>query len=136
MKVRAQFANLTSSSRTAAALLVGAALVASLGGAALYKASEKTVLLSVDGRVRPVRSHSATVGDVLAAAGLRVREHDLLAPGADEKVADGGSVSLRRGRSLELTFPFAQLAYAHRGPVASQHLFEPVPVGGRHRGEV
>ena len=108
MKVRAQLANLTPSSRTAAALLVGAALVASLGGAALYKASEKTVLLSVDGQVRPVRSHSATVGDVLAAAGLRVREHDLLAPGADEKVADGGSVSLRRGRSLELTVDGAE----------------------------
>ena len=89
--------------RVAAAILAGVALTASLGGAALYKATEKTVQLSVDGKLRLVSSHAGTVQGMLAAAGLTVGPHDLLAPNASEAIADGGAISLRRGRSLELT---------------------------------
>lgn len=91
------------SSRATAAVVAGVALTAALGGAALYKATESTVQLSVDGQVRLVGSHASTVRGVLAAAGLTVGVHDLLAPNADEAIASGGSISLRRGRTLELT---------------------------------
>ena len=83
--------------------MAGVALTAALGGAALYKASEKTVQLRIDGHLQQVSSHADTVRGVLTAAGLTVGAHDLLAPNGDETIADGGSISLRRGRTLDLT---------------------------------
>ena len=109
---RSRFAVLTHrpAARSAAAALMAVALVASLGSAAAYKASEKTVQLSVDGKVRSVSSHATTVQEVLASAGLLVGEHDLLAPAASEPIANGESISLRRGRNLQLTVDGASRA--------------------------
>ena len=90
-------------SMSAVAILAGVALVGSISGAAVYKASEKTVQLSVDGQVRSVSSHAGTVGEVLAAAGLTAGAHDLLAPNAGEQITDGQAITLRRGRDLQLT---------------------------------
>ena len=73
-----------------------------VGGTSAWSITTKTVNLSVDGTVREVRLHGGTVHDVLAAAGLRAGEHDLLAPAANAPVDDGDRVALRRGRLLSL----------------------------------
>jgi uncharacterized protein YabE (DUF348 family) len=89
--------------RRPAALLLQSAVLASLvGGTAAWSMTTKTVTVSVDGQAREVRTHGTTVRDVLAAAGLRAGEHDLLAPEAAAQVDDGDRVVLRRGRELQL----------------------------------
>ena len=88
--------------RPAALLLQAAVLLALIGGTAAWSITTKTVAVSVDGKVREVRTHGSTVRDVLAAAGLRAGKHDLLAPSADSQVDDGDRIALRRGRELAL----------------------------------
>ena len=83
-------------------LVAGVALTALLGGAAAWSATGSTAVLSVDGQSREVDFRGRTASDVVEAAGLVVGEHDRLVPGADTKVEDGETISLRRGRELEL----------------------------------
>lgn len=83
-------------------VVAGVSLVALLTGGVAYSATGKTADLAVDGQRSDVDFRGETVADVLAAAGLEVGEHDLLVPSADTPVEDGESVSLRRGRPLEL----------------------------------
>ena len=61
-----------------------------------------TAVLSVDGKSREVDFRGDTAADVVEAAGLSVGEHDRLVPAAGTEVGDGETVSLRRGRELEL----------------------------------
>ena len=88
--------------RPAALAFQAAVLALLVGGTSAWSITTKTVSLSVDGTVREVRLHGGTVHDVLAAAGLRAGEHDLLAPAADARVEDGDRVALRRARLLSL----------------------------------
>ncbi len=88
--------------RPAAVALQSALLVALVGGTTAWSITEKTVHLSVDGSARSVTLHGGTVRDVLAAAGLQVRSHDLVSPSLDSPVADGARVALRRSRELTL----------------------------------
>ena len=44
-----------------------------------------------------------TVGDVLDSEGIELGEHDVVAPGVDEKVTDGSRITVRFGRPLELS---------------------------------
>lgn len=83
-------------------VVAGVSLVALLTGGVAYSATGKTANLAVDGQGSEVDFRGETVGDVLAAADLEVGEHDLLVPSAETAVEDGESVSLRRGRPLEL----------------------------------
>ena len=89
-------------SLTAAAVLV----LALLGASTAWVLSARTVTLTVDGAPRSVSLHGllhrSTVADVLAAEHLTAGPHDLLAPAADRRVADGSTVALRRGRELQL----------------------------------
>jgi uncharacterized protein YabE (DUF348 family) len=89
-------------SRPLALALQSAVLVGLLGGAAGYAVTEKSVAVSVDGVSRTVTTHGGRVQDALAAAGLSAGPHDLLAPAADSKLADGDHIALRRGRELSL----------------------------------
>jgi resuscitation-promoting factor RpfB len=88
--------------RPAVAALQGATLLALVGGTTAWSLTEKTVQVSVDGQVRTVSFHGDTVADALREAGLRVGQHDLLAPAAGTELEDGGTVALRRGRELRL----------------------------------
>ena len=84
-------------------VVVGVTLTAVLASGAAWSATGKTATLSVDGQSREVDFRGATVADALASAGLSAGEHDLLTPSAATKLADGETVSLRRGRELQLT---------------------------------
>ncbi len=89
--------------RPAVPVALGVTLTAVLAGGAAWSATGKTATLSVDGQSREVDFRGATVADALASAGLSAGEHDLLVPSATSKIGDGETVSLRRGRELELT---------------------------------
>ena len=84
-------------------VVVGVTLTAVLASGAAWSATGKTATLSVDGQSREVDFRGATVADALASAGLSAGEHDLLVPSATTALGDGETVSLRRGRELELT---------------------------------
>lgn len=94
--------SLSLSRRGAVLLAAGLALVALLGTSTAWVLSGKTVTLTVDGTSRSVSLHGDTVADVLRAEKLTAGPHDLLAPAADRKIADGSTVALRRGRELQL----------------------------------
>lgn len=82
---------------TAAVLTVGSA-----AGGSAYVADRTAVTLTVDGVAQRVTTRGDRVGDVLATAGLRLGEHDVLVPAADRELVRGGTVALRRGRELRL----------------------------------
>ena len=81
------------------AVVATAAVVGSLVG---YSVLSATVQLTVDGESRQVSAVGNTVEDVLAAEGIEISEHDLVAPGLDEPVSDGSHVTVRFGRPVEL----------------------------------
>jgi resuscitation-promoting factor RpfB len=83
--------------------LVAAVVVALAGTTAGYAALSKSVTVSLDGQPREVTAMGGTVGDVLAAEGIEVGKHDIVAPSVDEEVADGSRISVRFGRPLELS---------------------------------
>ena len=89
-------------SRSTLVPVVGTALTALLAGGVAWSLTGSTALLSVDGQSREVDFRGDTAADVVEAAGLAVGEHDRLVPAAGTEVADGETVSLRRGRELEL----------------------------------
>jgi uncharacterized protein YabE (DUF348 family) len=80
--------------------VVLAALVATLVG---YRGLGSTVRLTVDGETRDLTSTGDTVGEVLAAEGIEIGAHDLVAPGVDEQVDDGSHITVRLGREVALT---------------------------------
>ncbi|MCU1674315.1 MAG: Transglycosylase domain protein [Frankiales bacterium] len=88
--------------RPAALVLQTAVLTALVGGASAWTMTTKTVTVSLDGRLREVRTHGGTVADALTAAGLSAGPHDLLAPSAEAPLDDGDRIALRRGRQLQL----------------------------------
>ena len=89
-------------SRSTLVPVVGTALTALLAGGVAWSLTGSTAVLSVDGQSREVDFRGDTAADVVEAAGLSVGKHDRLVPAAGTEVGDGETVSLRRGRELEL----------------------------------
>ena len=90
-------------SKTILVSLVTAVILALAGTTYGYNAMSKEVTLSLDGEPQQVTTMDSTVGDILESEGVEIGEHDLVAPGLDEKVDDGSSISVRFGRPVELT---------------------------------
>jgi len=87
-----------------AILVLVAAIVASVAVTGIgYAALTKKVTLSLDGKAQTVRSMGGTVGDVLEGEGIKVSEHDVVAPDLDTKVADGTRIAVRFGRPLDVS---------------------------------
>ncbi|MEV4175576.1 ubiquitin-like domain-containing protein [Nonomuraea sp. NPDC049709] len=63
----------------------------------------KEVIVVVDGERTPVRAFGGTVAEVLADAGVPVEYGDVVRPSAQEAVADGTTIEVRRARPLTLT---------------------------------
>lgn len=61
------------------------------------------VTLEVDGVALPVSGFNSTVSDVLGAAGVELAAHDLVAPAADQTVADGQTIVVRTAKPYTLT---------------------------------
>ena len=86
-------------------LLAGlvAAVVLALGATFVgYSAMAKTVTLSLDGQADQVTATGNTVGDVLAAQGIKVGPHDIVAPSLDQSISDGDRITVRFGKPLAL----------------------------------
>jgi uncharacterized protein YabE (DUF348 family) len=80
----------------------GATALALAGGSFGYAALDKDVTLSVDGATTEVSTMSSTVGDVLQKQGITVTEHDVVAPAATAKVADGTRIAVQYGRQVKV----------------------------------
>ncbi len=81
----------------AAALVVALAVV---GYLALNRT--RTVTLSLDGEVTTLETAAGTVAEVLAAEGLAVGAHDVVAPDLDAAINDGTRIAVKFGRPLTL----------------------------------
>jgi uncharacterized protein YabE (DUF348 family) len=84
-------------------LVLGLTALAVLGGQHAYAASATAVTVSVDGHRTTVRTHGATVRDVLHQARLAVGAHDLLVPSPGTRLNDRTTIVLRRGREMQLS---------------------------------
>jgi uncharacterized protein YabE (DUF348 family) len=104
--VRPKFLHFLTVSSTRPRLFVALATVVALaigGTVAGYAALTTSYQLTVDGETREVSTTGDTVAEVLAAEGIEVSEHDLVAPELDEPVAEGSRIVVRFGRPVELT---------------------------------
>ena len=109
-----KLAHLTRRLTQSRALMIGLATVVVLavaGTTAGYAALNKSVTLSLDGRSQNVTAIGGTVGDVLDSEGITLGEHDVVAPGLDEKVTDGSRITVRFGRPLELSVDGTEQTY-------------------------
>ncbi|MFJ8363051.1 ubiquitin-like domain-containing protein [Streptomyces sp. NPDC093984] len=73
------------------------------GGTTAFVASDKAVELTVDGRTRTLHTFASDVGELLAQQGVKVGDHDLVAPAPGTPLASGDEVAVRYGRPLRLT---------------------------------
>jgi uncharacterized protein YabE (DUF348 family) len=89
--------------RLVARLLQAIVVTALVGGTTAFVAFDKTVTVSVDGKVSEVRSFGRTVGDVLAHQGIAVGPHDLVVPQPGEQLESGEQILVRFGRPVDLT---------------------------------
>jgi uncharacterized protein YabE (DUF348 family) len=89
--------------RLVARLLQAVVVTALVGGTTAFVAFDKTVTVSVDGKVSEVRSFGRTVGDVLAHQGIAVGPHDLVVPQPGERLESGEEIMVRFGRPVDLT---------------------------------
>ena len=78
----------------------GVALTGIVAGSVAFASFDKSVDLTVDGRTRAVHSFGASVGEVLASAGVTVGPHDIVSPRASDAVQDGARIVVRYGRKL------------------------------------
>lgn len=121
-------------------------LVGLLGGSFTYFLAQKTVVLTVDGQPRQVRTYASTVAELLAGQGLHPAAHDVVLPTPDAPLASGDTVVLNRARPLALTVDgvrrqlyttarsvdgaLAELGYRADGLVLSASRSERLPLGG------
>lgn len=81
----------------------GAILATGVGFFGVNQALGKDITLDIDGARQTIRTTDATVGEVLADKKIRLGEHDLLAPGANERLSNGSLVTIRYGRPVTIT---------------------------------
>ncbi|HEY0189166.1 MAG TPA: ubiquitin-like domain-containing protein [Cellulomonas sp.] len=80
----------------------GVALALVAAGTTAFAGLHKDVTLEVDGSPIEVSAFGRTVGQVLASADITIGEHDLVAPGVGETIADGGEIVVRHGHEIEV----------------------------------
>ncbi|MEU9418792.1 ubiquitin-like domain-containing protein [Streptomyces sp. NPDC048272] len=73
------------------------------GGTTAFVAADKAVRLTVDGVPRSLHTFADGVDELLAAEGLGVGPHDLVAPARGSALDDGEDIVVRYGRPLTLT---------------------------------
>ncbi len=90
--------------RRTVALASGIAAVLVLGGAGMaVAAAHKTVDVDVDGQIVQVSTFAGDVGYLLEQQGITVGEHDLVVPGLDEPLTEGGEVVVRTAEQIDVT---------------------------------
>jgi resuscitation-promoting factor RpfB len=86
--------------------LYGVAVAGVLGGSAAWAvapAASRTIDLKIDGQNQQVSTTAKNVHDALAAAGVSVDSHDLVAPDLGSVIGNGSTIVVRRGHLLHLT---------------------------------
>jgi uncharacterized protein YabE (DUF348 family) len=85
--------------------LYGLVIAGVLGGTAAWASgpTDKSVGLTVDGQSRQLNTTAGNVRGALAAAGLQIGSHDLVAPDLNSAVRNGSTIVVRRGHQLRLT---------------------------------
>lgn len=83
-------------------VIYGAVTAAVVAGTTAYVTLDKTVHVSVDGNVVAVHSYARSVGQLLKRERIAVGEHDSLAPAASSTLHDGETITIKRGRLLNL----------------------------------
>ncbi|MEU9179650.1 ubiquitin-like domain-containing protein [Streptomyces sp. NPDC048550] len=73
------------------------------GGTTAFVAADKSVRLTVDGEPRTLHTFAGDVDELLAAEGVGVGPHDLVAPARTEALDDGDEIVVRYGRPVRLT---------------------------------
>ncbi|UXY20283.1 ubiquitin-like domain-containing protein [Streptomyces cynarae] len=73
------------------------------GGTTAFVANDKAVELTVDGRTRTLHTFASDVGELLAQQGVKVGDHDLVAPAPGTPLMSGEEVAVRYGRPVRLT---------------------------------
>ncbi len=81
---------------------VGAVLGVLLLGACWYAVAEDRVCLIVDGRAMVVRTRAPRVEGLLAAAGVTLRQGDVVEPGEQSGIREGLTVTVRRSYPVEM----------------------------------
>ncbi|MEU2735794.1 ubiquitin-like domain-containing protein [Streptomyces sp. NPDC007095] len=85
-------------------LLPQALVVAFLaGGASAFVANDKAIELSVDGKARTLHTFADDVTGLLAEEGVRVGEHDVVAPAPGTELTSGDEIAVHYGRPVRLT---------------------------------
>ncbi|WP_088284317.1 resuscitation-promoting factor [Kineosporia sp. A_224] len=80
-----------------------AVLTAVVGGTVAFANQDTDVDLTVDGRTTLVSEDADTVGELLAARGIRLGARDVVAPSPAAKIEDGDDVVVRYARQLEVS---------------------------------
>ena len=83
-------------------LLVVFLMVATTGLAWSYHSSQTPVQVSVDGLTETIRTHQATVGDLLQELGLALQPEDILTPPAQTALSPDLSIQIQRARPVEI----------------------------------
>ncbi|MPZ63390.1 MAG: DUF348 domain-containing protein [Propionibacteriales bacterium] len=79
------------------------AILGLLGGTLTYASLNKTVTLSIDGKVTEVSTFASSVEDVLAEEGIEIGERDAVAPSLSASIDEGSRIAVRFARKLTLT---------------------------------
>ncbi|GLX54226.1 resuscitation-promoting factor RpfB [Streptomyces hygroscopicus subsp. hygroscopicus] len=85
--------------------LVPQALVVAFlaGGTTAFVAQDRAIQLSVDGRPRSLHTFADDVDALLDEEGVRVGEHDMVAPAPGTPLTGGDAIAVRYGRPVRLT---------------------------------
>lgn len=98
-------------SRKIAAVASAVIFLTTAGAGIGYASLVKDINLSVDGEVTEIRGFHDTVGDVLAAEGIEIGQHDTVSPAPEAKVKDGQDVIVRYGRELRVDIDGTTVTY-------------------------
>jgi len=98
-------------SRKIAAVASALIFLTTAGAGIGYASLVKDINLSVDGEVTEIRGFHDTVGDVLAAEGIEIGQHDTVSPAPEAKVKDGQDVIVRYGRELRVNIDGTAMTY-------------------------
>ena len=79
------------------------ALLGALSAAIIYTATQKSVLLDIEGQQTQVHTHANTVSEVLEDAGYVVTDRDLVTPGLDVELSDGTTVAVKYSRPIQIS---------------------------------
>ncbi|WP_040285236.1 G5 and 3D domain-containing protein [Sporosarcina koreensis] len=66
----------------------------------LYEGTKKNISLAADGKTIELKTHAATVADVLALQDIEVGSHDAVTPAADTPVEDGMSIDWKKANPV------------------------------------